>query len=98
MLRRILFFTITNLLSLHALAATPTWAEAARKAGQSETAQVRSEALAELRKEKNLDQKLIAALDTSDRYLALEAISALQMKKLVPELLDKVEKDKDGFL
>jgi hypothetical protein len=99
MLRRILLlFAFSTLFSIRAVAATDSWADAARRAGQSETAQVRNEALAELRKQKNLDQKLIAALDTEDRFLALEAISALQLKKLVPDMLSKVESDTDGFL
>ncbi len=99
MLRRILFLSILSFIySAHAVVTTDSWRDAARKAGQSETTQIRSEALAELRKQKNLDQKLILALDTEDRYLALEAISALQLKKLVPDLLSKVEKDIDGFL
>jgi hypothetical protein len=99
MLRRIVFSVIIASIIPTVGFTTPTsWIDVARKVGQSESEQVRSKALAELRKQKNLDQKLIAALDTEDRALALEAIANLELKTLVPELQKRVASDKDGFL
>lgn len=76
----------------------PNWIQRARKVGQSETPAARNAALAGLRKQKNLSSKLVKALDSKDRALALDAIGALPLKDLVPELQKRASSDPDGFL
>jgi hypothetical protein len=73
-----------------------TWLHWARSVGQAESD--RAVAIKHLRLEKNLQEKLLAALETKDRSLALDVMSALELKKMIPELLTRVETDKDGFL
>lgn len=94
--------TFILILSLSLLApsaySAQAWIARARKVGQSETAAARDSALASLRKQKNLAEKLTKALDTKDRPLALDAIGALPMKNLIPELQNRVPTDSDGFL
>ena len=101
-LQRILVvFAICSLWCANSIAAkgpSSSWINAARRVGQSETAQAREQSLTALRSQKNLNQKLLKALDTSDRALALDAIAALSLKELVPELLERIVRDQDGFL
>lgn len=72
----------------------PSWAK--RLTGES--APTRTMAIVELRKIPTLSAQIIKALDGPDRPLALDVISALELKSLVPELLKKARQDMDGFL
>lgn len=76
--------------------ATLTWEQLARHVGHSEN--TRTAALRELRKFKNLNQTLMSALTSNKRALALDVISAMKIDALVPELLERVSADEDGFL
>jgi hypothetical protein len=77
-------------------AATPSWTELARKVGESE--ENRASIIAQLRKIPSLKSKLSKAIYSKDRPLALDVISALEMKELIPDLLLHVPADPDGFL
>lgn len=72
------------------------WTSLARQVGQSEKG--RPEAIRQLRAMKDLNSVLLEALDSSHRALALDVISALHLKDLIPELLDRIDGDSDGFL
>lgn len=76
--------------------ASVAWTKLARQVGQNETHH--EEAIRRLRQIKNLDHILIKALETSQRSLALDVITALELRDLVPELLQRVAADEDGFL
>ncbi len=69
---------------------------AMRFTGESEM--VRQAAIAALRAMPDLKQKLFKALGTRDHFLALDVITALQMKDLVPELLVDAERDQTGYI
>lgn len=81
--------------SAHALEG---WTTLARKVGQNESDTERMGAIKSLKKIQDLSQLLRLGLTTKDRPLALETISALNLKGLVPELLVQVPTDPDGFL
>lgn len=76
--------------------AAERWTVLARRVGQSE--EFRARAIRELKNRKNLSQELRRGLKTSDRPLALEVISALEVKSLVPDMIALVPSDRDGFL
>lgn len=73
------------------------WTALARQVGQSETEAERTAAIRELRRLPDLSRVIRKALDTSERPLALEVISALEMQALIPELTDRAAIDRDGF-
>lgn len=79
-----------------ALAAAPSWTDLARKVGESE--ENRASVIAQLRHIPNLKSKLSKAIYTKDRPVALDVISALEMKEMIPDLLLHVPADPDGFL
>lgn len=87
-----LFSVITSSMA-HAAA---TWTELAKKVGESEDNRV--SVIAQLRKVPALKAKLQKAIYTQNRPLALDVISALEMKELIPDLLLHVPADPDGFL
>lgn len=72
------------------------WTQLARQVGQNETES--ANAIAKLKKIKNLQPTLLKALDTPLKPLALDVISALRMENLIPHLLERVNSDEDGFL
>lgn len=78
--------------------AATAWNRLARVVGQSETAEERARAIADLRARQDLPAQLISALETPDRLLALDVIVALSLRELVPDLLGRVASDADGFL
>lgn len=73
-----------------------SWTDLARKVGESEDG--RADVIARLRKIKSLKTVLKKAIYTKQRPLALDVISALELKELVPDLLFHVPADPDGFL
>ena len=84
------------LFSFSAFAEAPSWKDLARKVGESE--EHRAAVIAQLRKVPSLKTKLSQAIYSKDRPLALDVISALDMKELIPDLLLHVPADPDGFL
>lgn len=87
-------FLLAFLLSTSALASS--WQELARKVGESEEG--RQAVIASLRKIPQLKKKLEKAIYSKDRPLALDVISSLEMKEMIPDLLLHVPADPDGFL
>lgn len=88
---------VAFLFSVTSFAATsPKWTDLAKKVGTSED--VRGGAIQQLKAMKGLKDRLKKAIYTVDRPLALDVISALEMKELVPDLLLHVPADPDGFL
>jgi hypothetical protein len=90
------------LFSVAAFAATSkathvaSWTDLAKKVGESEDN--RASVIAQLRKIPGLKSKLKKAIYTKDRPLALDVISSLEMKDMIPDLLLHVPADPDGFL
>lgn len=76
--------------------ASPAWTDLARKVGESE--ENRASVIAQLRKVPNLRSILKKSIYSKDRPLALDTISALELKDMVGELLFHVPADPDGFL
>ena len=72
------------------------WQEIARHVGPAEGD--RQEHIDQLKKLENLDKVVIDAIGTKDQALALDTISALKLKHLVPELLESIDRDDTGFL
>ena len=72
------------------------WQDLAKKVGTSED--VRDAAITQLKTVAGLNSKLKKAIYTSDRPLALDVISALDLKEMIPDLLLHVPADPDGFL
>lgn len=72
------------------------WTRWARAVGQAEDN--REIVIAKLRSIKNLKTKLIEALPTQNRAMALDVIAALEMHDLVDELLVYMSADEDGFV
>jgi HEAT repeat protein len=58
---------------------------------------VTKKSIAELRRDKSLPEKLKKALGTRDHFLALDVISTLRMRELVPALLAFAERDRTGY-
>jgi hypothetical protein len=72
------------------------WTEPARRLiGEPDA--VRRTSIAELRRDKGLPEKLRKALGTKDHFLALDVISTLEMRNMVPTLLAFAERDRTGF-
>ena len=91
----IFLILISGFLSVNASAGT-SWSDHARRfTGENE--KVRENAIAQLRKDPNLKAELKKALGTGDHFLALDVISILDLKSMMPELLAFAEKDKTGY-
>jgi hypothetical protein len=72
------------------------WTESARRLiGEPEA--VRRNSIAALRRDKALTEKLKKALGTKDHFLALDVISTLEMRNMVPVILAFAERDRTGF-
>jgi hypothetical protein len=85
-----------GLLCLPSLLAAETWQELARHVGPAEGD--RQEHIDQLLEIKDLDKTLIKAIGTPDQGLALDVISALKKKDLIPNLLTSLTLDDTGFL
>jgi hypothetical protein len=85
-----------GLLCLPSLLAAKTWQELARHVGPAEGD--RQEHIDQLLEIKDLDKTLIKAIGTPDQGLALDVISALKKKDLIPNLLTSLTLDDTGFL
>ena len=72
------------------------WTRWARAVGQSE--ENRDIVIAKLHAIKNLKTKLIEALPTKNRAMALDVMAALEMHDLVGDLLVYMSADEDGFV
>lgn len=72
------------------------WVEAARRL-TGESARVRTDSIGALRKIPDLEFRLRSALATGDRYLAFDAIVALELKSLVPDLISFSATDSSGY-
>lgn len=72
------------------------WTRWARAVGQAE--ENRDVVIAKLRSIKNLKTKLIDALPTKNRAMALDVMAALEMHDLVEDLLVYMSADEDGFV
>lgn len=70
------------------------WNHALRLTGESQG--VRRTAIRELRATPDLPVKLKAALSTEKKYLALDAVSALGLEELLPDLLAAAANDQTG--
>jgi hypothetical protein len=69
------------------------WAE--RLSGESDW--VRERAIDQIRKTPNLEEVLRRELDGPHRLLAMDAITSLSMKQMLPRLMELSERDEDGF-
>jgi hypothetical protein len=73
-----------------------SWSDYARRfTGENE--QVRENAIKTLRADPDLSGELRKALGTSNHFLALDVISVLKLKAMMPDLLAFAEKDKTGY-
>ena len=72
------------------------WTRWARAVGQAE--ENRETVILKLRSIKNLKTKLIEALPTQNRAMALDVMAALEMHDLVDDLLVYMSADEDGFV
>jgi hypothetical protein len=68
---------------------------ARRLTGESQ--EVRQEAIASLRKTPNLERDLKRAFEGQDRFLAFDVIVALDLRKMVPALLEFSATDESGY-
>ncbi|MBS1958760.1 MAG: hypothetical protein JST80_04735 [Bdellovibrionales bacterium] len=81
------------------LASAKTWVDYARSlSGESE--RVRNNAIASLRKTKNLDEQLAEGLRRGgiERSFALDVVSALKLERLKPVLMEISKDDTTGFV
>lgn len=69
--------------------------EARRLSGESDS--VTREMKSRLKKRSGLEKELLKAWETSDRFLALEVITALDLKSLISFLNENAFKDPDGY-
>lgn len=80
-----------------AFAGPAQWTDHARRfTGESQN--IRSQAISELRKDPQLREKLKRALGTKDHFLALDVISALRMREMLPTLMQAAGKDPSGYV
>ncbi len=70
--------------------------EALRLSGGSD--QTRRQALGQLRQQPHLHELLLKELAGPQRGLALDVISALEMRSFLPTLLEKAQTDESGFI
>lgn len=83
--------------TLHAAPPDSGWPELAlRLTGESD--EVRQRSLEKMRAMPNLETELRAALRTEKRHLAIDAIGALKLESLLPDLLALAEEDVSGFV
>lgn len=74
----------------------PYWGESARRfTGESDS--VRSKAIENLKKIPNLKIELKKALGSAEHFLALDVISVLRMRSMIPELIKFSERDHTGY-
>jgi hypothetical protein len=71
------------------------WDHARRFTGENE--KVRASAISALRTNPNLRSELKKAFGTTEHFLALDVITTLGMKEMLPDLLTFAEKDKTGY-
>src|SRR3954465_979925 len=87
--------TFFFLLCSIAFSSETDWRHHARRlSGYVQTTQ--REAVRWLKSQKRLEKKLVPALETRDRYLALDVIAELQMTSLLPELFKWTTRDESG--
>ncbi len=95
-----LCLSLCNFDSIQANASTPApttnWVRLARHVGENEKSH--ATAIRELKKIKDLDTILVKALETPERFHSLDVIAALKKTELIPQLLERVSADEDGFL
>lgn len=72
------------------------WTDHARRF-TGESVKVREDAIKALRKDKKLTEKLKKAFGSTDHFLALDVITVLRMRSLVPYLMQVSEKDRTGY-
>jgi hypothetical protein len=73
-----------------------SWSDYARRF-TGENDRVRENAIERLRKDPELKTELKKALGTTNHFLALDVISVLGLKEMMPDLLAFAEKDKTGY-
>lgn len=75
-----------------------SWTNAARSEDwKTHARHLTGETERKLRKDPELSTRLVKALDSEDRFLSLDVISALRMRVLLPELLRFSERDSTGY-
>ncbi len=85
------------LLPLIALAAsTPDWVAPARRLS-GEAKNVRKEMVEKIRAVAGLEKSLLAELGGPHRFLAYDVMTALELRTLLPEILEHLETDDTGF-
>lgn len=94
--RMILSLAAGMLLVFSPEALSKNWVELARDVGPAE--KNRNAAIAQLRKLKGLDKTLLNQIGKTHQAYALDVISALNKKELIPDLLQKISLDNSGFL
>ncbi len=73
-----------------------SWMDSARRfTGESE--EVRKQSIAELKKRTELRSELKKALGTRDHFLALDVISVLELRSMLPELIAFSARDQTGY-
>ncbi len=97
MLRSFLFVAITgfSLASTSAFADANWYDYARRFTGENE--EIREKSIAALKKDPNLKTELKKALGTANHFLALDVISVLGLKAMMPDLLAFAARDKTGY-
>lgn len=77
-------------------ASPSSWQNLAQRVGPSESD--RNTNIEKLKNITELNSILLRALESEDRALSLDVMSALNKTELLPELLKQIPKDKDGYL
>jgi len=72
------------------------WTDHARRF-TGESARVREKSIKALKADPNLERKLRSAYGTNDHFLALDVISVLRLRSLLPFLRDASIRDRTGF-
>jgi hypothetical protein len=85
-------FLTAGVVNVHAA----SWTTSARRF-TGESASVREKAIATLRKMPDLKSELKKSLGTSNHFLALDVISVLELREMLPELLEFAARDKTGY-
>ncbi len=89
------FGLLLGLTPAPARAAANWWDYARRFTGENEA--IRQASIAALRKDPDLKGELKKALGTGYHFLALDVISVLELKSMMPDLLAFAERDKTGY-
>jgi hypothetical protein len=95
---RFLFLVVITSFSLASTSAfaEASWYDYARRfTGENE--EIRAKSIAALRKDPNLKTELKKALGTANHFLALDVISVLGLKAMMPDLLTFAARDKTGY-